>query len=324
MRARTNLAKAARAALIACGLAAAHANAAETVQAGTLGGQAPLWPFYIAMNKGFLAADGIDMEVTFAPNGSAVLQAVTGGSLDVAISVGLTEPMQAIDKGAPLAIVRIIGKTAPYVLIAKPSIRSIADLKGRTISIGTPSDITNIYFERMMDAAGLKEGDYETISAGVAAARLAALEAGVADAAMVLPPLNFHAAKAGFPTIALAYDYVKNVPFTAMVVLKPWALAHPDTLRRLMDATDKSVLWFKDAAHRAEAIDVLVNVGKATREDAEASYDLLHRIDYFEADDKVSRAGLDTLIKAETQRKLVNPGLTVDRLVLAGVTDVTE
>jgi ABC-type nitrate/sulfonate/bicarbonate transport system substrate-binding protein len=318
------LAGAVAAALFALGAALPHADAAEKLQAGTLGGQAPLWPFYIAMNKGFLAAEGIDMDVTFASSGSAVLQALTGGSISVAISVGLAEPMQAIDKGAPLAIVRIIGKTAPYVLIAKPSVRSIVDLKGKTISIGSPSDITNVYFARMMEAVGLKPGDYETISAGVASARLAALEAGVADAAMVLPPLNFHAAKAGFHTIALAHDYVKDVPFTAMVVLRPWAVAHPQTLRHLMDATDKSVLWFKDNANRDAAIDVLVTVGKATRADAEASYDFLRHIDYFEADDKVSRAGLETLIKAETARKLLDPGLTVDRLVLPGVTDVTQ
>ena len=155
-----------------CGARAPRAGGRDKCIAGTLGGQAPLWPFYIAIDKGFLAARGIDMEVNFAQNGSAILQQLTGGSIDVVISVGLTEAMQAIDKGAPLAIVRIIGKTAPYVLIAKPTINTIADLRGKTISIGGPTDITNIYFARMMGANGFKEGDYETISAGVAAARL--------------------------------------------------------------------------------------------------------------------------------------------------------
>ena len=50
------------------------------------------------------------MEVNFAPSGAGVVQQLTGGSLDVALSVGITDPLQAIDKGAPLAVVRIIGK----------------------------------------------------------------------------------------------------------------------------------------------------------------------------------------------------------------------
>ncbi len=309
--------------LALCALAP-RAGAAEKVIAGTLGGQAPLWPFYIAIDKGFLAAEGIDMEVNFAQNGSAILQQLTAGSLDVVISVGLTEALQAIDKGAPLAVIRIIGKTAPYVLIAKPAVASIRDLRGKTISIGNPTDITNIYFERMMLANGLKAGDYETISAGVAAARLAALQAGVADAAMVLPPLNFHAEKSGFHTIGLSFDYVKDIPFTAAVVLRSWAAAHPALVRGILAAADKSVAWFDDPAHRAEAVDVLVKVGKATPEDAEASYDFLRRIGYFEPGDRVSRSGLKSLIDAEVARHLVDPGLTVERLVLPGVTEVTE
>jgi NitT/TauT family transport system substrate-binding protein len=312
------------AALLTGLLLASTANAADKIVAGTLGGQAPLWPFYIAMQKGFLAAEDIDMELNFAQSGSAIIQQLTGGSLDVVVSVGLTEPMQAIDKGAPLGIIRIIGKSAPYVLVAKATIKSLADLKGKTISIGTPADITGIYFARMMAANGLKPSDYETISAGVAAARFAALKAGVADAALVLPPLNFHAAKDGFPTIGLASDYVKDMPFTCMVVGRSWASTHADLVRRVLAATDESVAWFVDPSHRAEALDVLVQVGKATPDDAEASYDFLRHIDYFESGDKVSRKAVGNVMEAEKSRGHVSPALTVDRLVLSGVTAITD
>jgi NitT/TauT family transport system substrate-binding protein len=303
---------------------ASHAGAADRIVAGTLGGQAPLWPFYIALQKGFLAGENIDMELNFAQSGSAFIQQLTGGSLDVVVSVGLTEPMQAIDKGAPLGIIRIVGKSAPYVLIAKSGIKSIADLKGKTISIGTPADITGIYFPLMMAANGFKPGDYETISAGVAAARFAALKAGVADAALVLPPLNFHAEKDGFPTIGLTSDYVKDMPFTCMVVGQSWAQSHADLLRRLLSATDKSIAWFVDPSHRAEALDVLVKVGKATPEDADASYDFLRHIEYFESGDKVSRKAVGNVLEAEKARGQVSPTLTVDRLVLSGVTALTD
>src|SRR5439155_4108789 len=83
------------------------AQAADKIVAGTLGGQAPLWPFYIAIHKGYFAAEGIDLELNFAQSGPAVTQQLTAGSLDVALSVGITSPIHAIDKGAPLALVRI-------------------------------------------------------------------------------------------------------------------------------------------------------------------------------------------------------------------------
>ena len=173
------------------------AQAADKVIAGSLGGQAPLWAIYVAVHKGFFAAEGLDLELNFAQSGAAVTQQLTGGSLDVALSVGITDPIRAIDKGAPLALIRVIGNAPPYVLIGKPGLKSIADLKGKIISVGADNDITTVYFEKMMAANGFKKGDYDTIPAGVAAARFAALKAGVVDAAIVLPPLNFQADRPG-------------------------------------------------------------------------------------------------------------------------------
>src|ERR1700761_7343651 len=190
-----------RAALCGVLLLSAPAQAADKVIAGSLGGQAPLWAIYVAVHKGFFAAEGLDLELNFGQSGAAVTQQLTGGSLDVALSVGITDPIRAIEKGAPLALIRIVGNAAPYVLIGKPELKSIADLKGKTISTGADNDITTVYFERMMTANGLKKGDYTTLPAGVAAARFAALKAGVVDAAVVLPPVNFQAGKAGLVTL---------------------------------------------------------------------------------------------------------------------------
>jgi len=301
-----------------------RADAADKLIAGTLGGQAPLWPFYIAIHKGFLAAENIDMELNFAPSGPGITQQLIAGSLEVVVSVGLDDPMEAIDKGSNLAIIRVIGRVPPYALIAKPEIKTIADLRGKTISSGNTVDITNVFLQMMLAANGLKKGDYDIISAGVAAARYAALTAGVADAAMVLPPLNFHAEKAGFHTIGLPYDYVKDIPFTGMAVQKPWAEAHKDLVQRLLVATDKSIAWFDDPSHRADAVQLLVTVGKSSPEDAESSYDFLHKLDFFAPSSKISRAMLQNLIKAEGERGLVDPKLAVDRLVMPDVTDLVD
>ena len=114
------------------GPAAQMAQAADKVIAGSLGGQAPLWAIYVAVHKGFFAAEGIDLELNFAQSGAAVTQQLTAASLDVALSVGITDPIRAIDKGASLALIRVVGNAAPYVLIGKPGLKSIADLKARS------------------------------------------------------------------------------------------------------------------------------------------------------------------------------------------------
>jgi ABC-type nitrate/sulfonate/bicarbonate transport system substrate-binding protein len=176
----------------------------------------------------------------------------------------------------------------------------------------------------MAAANGLKRADYDELVGGVAAARLAALKAGVADAAFVLPPLNFQANAAGYVTLGYSADYVKDLPFTGMVVRKSWAAANAPLAKRLLAATDKSIAWLADDAHRGEAIEVLVTAARARQEDAEASYDLLRRIQYFEPSSKVSRGKLQNLIDAQRTLGNADASLTVDRLVMPGVTELTD
>jgi ABC-type nitrate/sulfonate/bicarbonate transport system substrate-binding protein len=313
-------------AMLCCALllVAPAAQAADKVIAGSLGGQAPLWAIYVAVHKGFFAAEGLDLELNFAQSGAAVTQQLTAGSLDVALSVGITDPIRAIDKGASLALIRVIGNSPPYVLIGKPSLKSITDLKGKTISVGADNDITTVYFERMMAANGLKKGDYDTIPAGVAAARFAALKAGVVDAAIVLPPLNFQAAAAGFVTLGLAADYVKDVPFTGMAVHRRWAAANISAAKRILAATDKSIAWLADPSHRGEAIELLVKVARSSKDDADASYDYLRRIDYFEPTSKVSRTKLRNLVTMEQRAGTVDPAFAIERLAMPGLTELTD
>jgi NitT/TauT family transport system substrate-binding protein len=300
------------------------AQAADKIVTGTLGGQAPLWPFYIAAQKGFFAAEDLDVEINFAQSGAAVTQQLTGGAYDVVLSVGVSDPIHAVDKGAALAVIRIIGDSAPYALIGKPALKTIADLKGKSISVGQVNDPTTYYFERMAAANGLKPGDYEELRAGVAASRFAALKAGVADAALVLPPLNFQANAAGYVTLGFAADYIKDLPFTGMVVRRDFAQSHTPELKRLLAATDKSIAWLADETHRAEAIELLVSAAHARREDADASYDLMRRIAYFEPTSQISRKKLQNLIEVEQKLSGVDPAFTPDRLAMPGLTELVD
>src|ERR1051326_8856506 len=203
-------------------------------------------------------------------------------------------------------------------------LKTIADFKGKTVSIGSTKDMTTIYFERMAAMSGLKRGDYDVVSAGVAAARYAALKAGVVDAALVLPPLNFQAEKAGYVSIAFAPDYVKDLPFTGMAVFKPWAAQHGGLVKRMLAVTDASIAWLADPAHRDEAVNLLVKAGRADPEDSAASYDLLRRSGYFEPTSKVSRAKLQSLINEERRAGNIGPALTVERLIMPGITELVD
>jgi ABC-type nitrate/sulfonate/bicarbonate transport system substrate-binding protein len=117
---------------------------------------------------------------------------------------------------------------------------------------------------------------------------------------------------------------VKDLPFTGMAVYKPWARAHAETVKRVLAATDASIAWFADTAHRDEAVELLVQTAHSNKDDAAASYDLLRRTGYFEPTSKVSRAKLRNLINEERRAGNIGPTLTPDRLVMPGVTELVD
>ena len=52
--------------------------------------------------------------------------------------------------------------------------------------------------------------------------------------------------------------------------------------------------------------------------------DYLRRIEYFEPSSKVSRAKLRNLVELEQRAKSVAPGFAIDRLIMPGLTDLTD
>ena len=175
-------------------LPAPPARAAETIIAGGVSsGSTNLWPIHIGIRKGLFQAADIKIDLVFAQSNAGVVQQLAAGSIHVSVGSGLVDPIRAIDKGASIALVRIETQKPPYALLAKPAIGSMRDLKGKTVSVGGPKDITKIFLDRMLAGAGVAPRDVDLIFAGATSARMAALQSGAADAALLTTPYNFHA-----------------------------------------------------------------------------------------------------------------------------------
>jgi NitT/TauT family transport system substrate-binding protein len=298
---------------------------AETVTVGLVGAVSSThWPIYIGLTKGYFAAEDIKPDLVFIQSSAALVQQLTAGSLDLALSTGLADPIRAIDKGASIAIVRIEMQAPPYALMAKPAIKRWADLKGKTISIGGPKDITRIYLERMAGPNGLKPADYDTVFAGATSARFSALQSGAVDAAILLPPFNFYAESAGFTNLGLTIDYAKELPFAGAVVGRAWASSRQATLAKVLSVHNKSMAWFSDPRNREEAIRIMVEPSKLKVEDIAKSYDFLHKNEFFENTGKVSKSKMDALLKALKELGDIDGTTDVGRFVLPGVTELAD
>lgn len=281
------------------------------------------WPSYVAIEKGFFSAAGIKPDTVFAQSNAAVIQQVAAGSIHVSTNSGLVDPIRAIQKGAPLAIVRIEVQVPPYSLLAKPGIKSMKDLKGKLISLGGAKDITRIFVEQMLEPNGVKPGEFDMTFAGATSARFSALQAGAVDAAILTPPFNFHAQTAGFTLLGHAVEYV-DMPFAGISVNTNWAAANKDTAEKLIKIYNDSIGWLYDPKNRDEAVEILMKVSKIKKDDVEKAYDFLIGGKYFEPTGKVSKSRLNKLVDALKTLGDIPQDFPVEALFLPGITQTAN
>ena len=302
----------------------APARAADTVVVGTVGSaSANLWPVFIGLNKGFFAEQDVKIDLVYIQSSAQMIQQLTAGSLDLTMSTGLVDPIRAIDKGSPIAIVRLESQSPPYALVAKAGIKTFAELKGKTISLGGPKDITRIYVERMLAPSGVKPGEFDMVFAGATSARAQALLSGAVDAAILLPPFNFQAVANGFNELGLTVDFTPELPFSGTVVSLGWAKQHQAVLQRVLAAHAKSIAWFEDDKNRDEAVKMMVAASGLKPDEVEKAYAFFRKGRFFEPTGKISRKKLGALVEALASLGDI-PQLDVNRLILPGVTQMTD
>src|SRR5580692_3609736 len=305
--------------------AAPSAFAADTVSVGSVDGtSANLWPLQIARTNGYFDAAGLKIDLVFAQSNASVIQQLAAGSYAVAPSAGIVDPIRAIDKGAPVSLVRIVIQAPPYALLAKPEIKTVEGLKGKTIIVGGSADITRLFNDRMMQQHGLKSGDYDYIFAGATSARFSALKSGAVDAALLTMPFNFYAETAGYNNLGFTFDVLPDMPFAGMAVNRPWAAANGDVLKRFLDAYNKGVAWFADPANHDAAVKLQTEVSKIGQDDVEKAYSFLRGKNLFEPTGKVSKRKVNNVIDALRALGDLPADFTVDRLLLPGVTQISE
>jgi ABC-type nitrate/sulfonate/bicarbonate transport system substrate-binding protein len=274
------------------------AVAAETITMVTTGkGSAQQWPIFIAIAKGYMAQNGVKLDLVAAPSSAAAVQQLAAGSANLE-SGGLTDPLLAVDRGAKIAVLRVETQVAPYSLWAKAGIKSIPGLRHKLISIGGAKDITRIYLERTLTPNGVKPGEYDLIFAGTTGARFAALSSGAVDASLLIPPFSFRAKEIGLSHLADVADYARDLPFTGYATNLAWARVHKPLLLGFLTAVAKGVDWFYDDANRTEAISILVSRSNMSDADVAATYDYYRQLRVFDHRGSIESAIVGNLIKA--------------------------
>jgi ABC-type nitrate/sulfonate/bicarbonate transport system substrate-binding protein len=163
--------------------------------------------------------------------------------------------------------------TTPYALVARKGLTGVEQLRGKTIMIGGPNDITRVFFDRLLAAHGLKTGDYTYTYAGSPSVRYAALLAGAIDATPLLPPTSHSAASQGYPILDDSRKYFPNFPTSGYTANVSWATGHRPVVVAFIRSFLEGVKWLYDPKNKARALHSLEETTNTAPGDAERTYD---------------------------------------------------
>ena len=291
------------AALAASGGLALYASATNAqpapmpVSVGIIGSTVEYYPIFVADKKGFFEKNGVKVDVVTTGGSARSAQMTATGAVNVGSSSWL-DSVRAIDGGASIKVVANSLHTATTMLIGAKNIKSIAELKGKRVSMGGAKDITNVWWMAMAQKAGLNgEKDVEVIFGGGTPARFAALVAGGVEAAAVATPLAFKAMQEGYTNLGLMGPFLPNVPYMSWHANAAWAAANREAMVRFVRANNQAIEFIYNPVNRNEAAAILAAASNVPIEEALRTHDLVVEIKGFAPNSAGTAAGVDGTLK---------------------------
>lgn len=215
-------------------------------------GYGPLW---VASKMGFFERQGLDVELVVIRASDVGIQALAGGSLEIAGSAS-DAPISAIEKGLDLVIVGGIINGLTQSIMAGKKFKTYDDLRGATFgAISLTSGVT-FALRQVLKVKGLEyPRDYKLLVIGGTPQTYAALVAGQIDAAALSLPVNYAAEEQGFNEIGRFVDVIPNYQLAALSVKRSWAESNRPVMVRVMKAMAQTMRWMH--GNKAAAADFL-------------------------------------------------------------------
>lgn len=223
-------------------------------------------PQYMALQKGFFKAEGLDVEI-IQMNPRLGATAVVNG--DVSFATPFTSTFRGILQGFPMKLVFIHLKKGPYYLMVRPEIKDLQQLKGKRIGVATIKGTDQLVAEEMLQAKGFNPNFLQAVAIGDGPVRMQALISGAVEAICVAPPHDLMLKKMGYP--ALAGPPEVGLPSAGMLTSDRLIKENPLLVRRTLKALLKSHLYILE--NRQETVQTLIKWLPQPLDIAEHSYD---------------------------------------------------
>ncbi len=230
-------------------------------------------PMWFAKDRGIFRKYNLEIDNVFIIAGRAA-QAMLAGQVPVGL-IGATHVTNAVTAGGDLTMILGMKNRLDYLFVARPTIKSGADLKGKKVGIGTPSGSASLGTYVALDFLGLvpKRDNVTLLGVGGNPERLAALRSGAVDATSLAPEMGPQLKEEGYRILV---DEVKeNIPFQSagVVLSRKYMKSNPVVVENLAKAIVESVAAIHNPENKAIVVQTIAKNLKLDKPDrAEKAY----------------------------------------------------
>lgn len=266
-------------------------------------------PLIYGIDKGFYRREGIDLQFRVL-RGELAVSSILGGK-DVDYMYGAGTAITAAVRGLPMKVFSHDFKSLLFYLMGNPRIQSGQDLKGKKVAVASLSGTGALATRASLRALGVDpDKDVTLIVIGSASVRMAAMEAGSVEAAIMPVPWNIRLKHKGFKELIFA-GKVLTQPLTGLATSRERAEKYPEQIKKMLRGFLRSLKAVKE-----DKKDVVDYIGRKFSLDT-VSAEETHRImlQALSDDGTVSDAVLKDLIEFTKQETGVKKDLNFRDIV---------
>jgi ABC-type nitrate/sulfonate/bicarbonate transport system substrate-binding protein len=256
-------------------LAGALPAAAETLKVGKPTPTAYSFALLeVGIQKGMFKKYGLDIETVTLAGGAKVHQAMIAGSIDVGLGSG--PDWGFVAKGAPeKGVGQMAGPLLNIAITTRSdgSVKSVADLKGRSIGVTTSGSLTDWCAQEFARRQGWGSTGMNIVSLGSPQGMVSALMAKNVDAMSISVETSLDLEAKGQAKMLVNFgDTIKNFVTHVIFATDDVMTKRPDQLRGFLKGWYETMAFMK--ANRDETIRITREITKLPQPIAERVYDI--------------------------------------------------
>jgi ABC-type nitrate/sulfonate/bicarbonate transport system substrate-binding protein len=212
---------------------------------------------YFARDLKFFEKEGLDAKIIYAQT-NVVLAALTAGNFDYTNLA--TSAAEAALRGMPLRLIAVTNAEPLWGIVVRKNITRLSELKGKKLGVSSFGGTSYSAALYVLKHFGLRPTeDVILVATGGTTERIAALNHGAVDAAIIPAPGDMRAEREGFK-ILMDAGSVYKLPNGGMSTTVTKIRQNPEEVRRVVRALVLATKFFVEPQNKPEVTKYLTRV----------------------------------------------------------------